>query len=68
MSRREKELLSSSFASAAALFFGSAVAGVDGTGLRWRTSVMVTDLMGMENRQNNWGGELWGRRTGGGII
>ena len=29
---------------------------------------MVTDPMGMENRQNNWGGELWERRTGGGII
>ncbi len=68
MSRSEKELLSSSFARAAALFFGSAFAGVDGTGLRWRTSAMVTDPMGMENRQNNWGGELWERRTGGGII
>jgi hypothetical protein len=43
MSRREKELLSSSLARAAALFFGSAFAGVDGTGLRWRTSAMVTD-------------------------
>lgn len=59
MSRREKELLSSSLASAAALFFGSAFAGVDGTGLRWRTSAMLTDPMGMESRKNNWGGELW---------
>jgi hypothetical protein len=28
---------------------------------------MVTDPMGMENRKNNWGGELWERRTGGRI-
>jgi hypothetical protein len=67
MSRREKELLSSSFASAAALFFGSAFVGVDGTGLRWRTSAMVTDPMGMDNRMNNWGGESWETRTGGRI-
>ena len=68
MSRSEKELLSSSLARAAALFFGSAFAGVDATGLRWRTSLMVTDPMGMENRQNSWGGEVWERRTGSGII
>jgi hypothetical protein len=29
---------------------------------------MVADLMDMENRQNNGGGEVWERRTGSGVI